>query len=569
MRNNKMIFTGSVLVAALCAMLACAVQLEAKILLTEAEREYVHQGNVIQAVSLDGAAPLQFSDADGQVQGISKEVLEEVARLTGLVFEYRLYDRLEDAFNSGADVFFGIPRHYAPEDMVLSKPFLESETILYINSSIDPTELADKRFAAVKGGELPEGIKEDNAIYFDTREASMDAVERGRADYGYGNAFSVAFYRLQNSYRNLITVPGKKESREYAIGFLKENELLRSIIDRAIASIDENRMNALILDVATQIDRKVTVQMVLDSYGPEIFGLIMGVMVILLISVIHNVRAKNELRLQYERYQILAQTSNEYLYEYYVKTNRLELTTNCIELFGDGESLEKLKMVFPEFLKSSETAPVIELTTAAGEVCFFKSVSSPIFDEKGRPYSIIGKLIDVSREETEKQELIRKSETDGMTGLYNSSTARRLIAERLASAPVDAVDALAVIDCDNFKEINDTYGHLEGDMSLLHISGSLTKNFRKTDIIGRLGGDEFCVYMLDIPSKEFAAAKCKRLLERIRESGGGSELAVSIGIALFAGEKTYEELFEKADQALYKAKRSGGNQVRFYEEEQR
>lgn len=119
MRNNKMIFTGSVLVAALCAMLACAVQLEAQILLTEAEREYVHQGNVIQAVSLDGAAPLQFSDADGQVQGISKEVLEEVARLTGLVFEYRLYDRLEDAFNSGADVFFGIPRHYAPEDMVL------------------------------------------------------------------------------------------------------------------------------------------------------------------------------------------------------------------------------------------------------------------------------------------------------------------------------------------------------------------------------------------------------------------------------------------------------------------
>lgn len=53
MRNNKMIFTGSVLVAALCAMLACAVQLEAQILLTEAEREYVHQGNVIQAVSLD------------------------------------------------------------------------------------------------------------------------------------------------------------------------------------------------------------------------------------------------------------------------------------------------------------------------------------------------------------------------------------------------------------------------------------------------------------------------------------------------------------------------------------
>lgn len=162
-----------------------------------------------------------------------------------------------------------------PVEMVLSRPYLKSETILYINSSLDSDRLDDKIYAAVKGSTLPKGIKEENSIYFDTREESLDAVETGQADYGYGNAYSVAFYTLQNGYKNIVTIPKGKESREYCIGLLNENELLLSIINKSISAIDENQMTTMILDATSHIDRKITLSMIMDAYGKEIFIVIL------------------------------------------------------------------------------------------------------------------------------------------------------------------------------------------------------------------------------------------------------------------------------------------------------
>ena len=175
--------------------------------------------------------------------------------MTGLTFEYHLYDTIDEMFNSEADIVFGLPYNYATETMVLSQPYLESETILYINSSVDSSQLYEKVYAAVKGSDLPEGIKEENAIYFDTREESMEAVESGKADYGYGNAYSVSFYTLQNNFKNIITVPKEKESREYCVGMLKDNQVLLSIINKSINSIEKSHIQTLILDATTQIEK--------------------------------------------------------------------------------------------------------------------------------------------------------------------------------------------------------------------------------------------------------------------------------------------------------------------------
>ena len=564
MGKNRMIIKGIVAIIALFAAMVSAMPIEAQLSLTKEEQDYINRGITIEAVSLHGAAPLQYADANGQVKGISKEVLEEISNMTGLVFAYQLYDTLTEALNSSADIVFGIPHNYAPYDMVLSRPYLKSETILYINSSVDPSKLEDRRYAAVRGSNLPEGIKEEKSIYFETREASLDAVESGRADYGYGNAFSVAFYTLQNGYRNIIAVPEGKESRAYCIGFLGHNEILLSIINKSIASIDESRMKTLVLNATTQIDRKITIPMIIGAYGKQIFGSIFLVIAILLLSVVHNIRAKNELRMQYERYQILSQTSNEYLYEYYVRTKHLELSENCIQLFGDSDNLSHLEAVFDKILVDVEdSTPIVELPIANGEKGLFRSVNSPIYDDKGRVYSIIGKLVDVSDEEAEKRELIRQSKTDGLTGLYNASTAKNLIAGCIENADSNTTDALVIIDCDEFKAINDTYGHLEGDKVLLNISKSLTQSFRKTDIIGRIGGDEFCAYLRDIPSTDFVVSRCQQLMTRIQESCGDHHVTVSIGIALLSDEKTYDDLFQKADNALYEAKKGGGGQMQF------
>ena len=561
----KMIEKKIILLIVFFTLILSAMPAEAQSIFTKEEQEYIKKTNALKAVSIDGVAPLQYYDANGRVKGISIEVLEAISDMTGLIFTYHLYDNVDEAMSSDADIIFGVLEKIQSENVLLSIPYFKTETILYLNSSVSPNELENKKYAAIKGTPLPIGIKEENTIYFNTREDCMDAVDRGQADYGYGNAYSVAFYTLQNDYKNIITVPEKKEDRAYCIVVNINDEILLSIINKAISSIDEHHMRVLALNAATQIERRITIPMIIEAYGVQIFGAIILTMAILLYSIVYNVRAKNEIKIQYERYQMLSQTSNEYLYEYNVKTRNLELSKNCIELFGNSDNLSELITAFNKvFINPENTTSIIELPVANGEKGLFKSVNSFLYDDKGHAYSIIGKLIDISEEEAEKQELIKKSETDGMTGIYNAVTTKNLINDIIKNPVSNSKGALIIIDCDNFKDINDTQGHLIGDQVLVNISKAMIQTFRKTDTIGRIGGDEFYVYMQDISSHDFVVSKCQKLMDLISELNKGYDVTISIGISFLEGEKSYDALFKKADIALYDAKNSGRNCVKIY-----
>lgn len=547
-------------------LILSAMPAKAQSLFTKEEQEYINNANVIKAVSIDGVAPLQYYDANGQVKGIAVEILEAISDMTGLIFTYHLYNSIDEAMSSDAGIAFGVLEKSQYGNMLLSIPYFKTETILYMNSSVNPNELDNKKYAAIKGTFLPAGIKEENTIYFNTREECIDAVNAGKADYGYGNAYSVAFYTIQNNYRNIITVPVKKEFREYRIAILENDETLLSIINKAVSAIDDTHMSTLALNAATQIERKITIPMIMDAYGVQIHGAAFFIITLLVFSMIYNVSAKNEIKIQNERYQMLSQTSNEYLYEYNIKTKNLELSKNCIELFGNSDKLSELKTAFDKALINPEnSSTIMELTLANGEKSLFKSVNSFLYDEWGNAFSIIGKLTDISEEEAEKQELIKKSQIDGMTGIYNAVTTRNLINNIIKNSGSYSKGALIIIDCDNFKDINDTCGHLIGDQVLVNISRAMIKTFRKTDILGRVGGDEFCVYMQDVSSQNFVASKCQQLMALIGESNKGYNATISIGAALLNDEKSYDALFDKADMALYDAKNKGKDQIRFYE----
>lgn len=126
------------------------------------------------------------------------------------------------------------------------------------------------------------------------------------------------------------------------------------------------------------------------------------------------------------------------------------------------------------------------------------------------------------------------------------------------------MDAFLMMDCDGFKSINDTFGHLAGDQMLKNIGKCLTCSFRSSDIIGRVGGDEFVVYMKDVPSVDFVLRKCRQLRRLIRTMGGSTPLSISIGIAFVKSETAYEDVFRMADEALYQAKKDGGNRITVY-----
>ncbi|NLB87760.1 MAG: GGDEF domain-containing protein [Syntrophomonadaceae bacterium] len=504
-------------------------------LLTEEEKEYIANAPVIKAGTINGVAPLIFLDEKGNIQGVFQKVLQNISEISGLKFECTIYDSGYDLMNSDVDIIYGISTNYAQDYMLLSDPFLETETVLYINSSVNPDELANKILAAVMGSAPLEEIKEENIIYYNNREESLNAVERGQADYGYGNAYSVAYYTLRNGYKNIITVPISKESREYSIAVLNNDELLLSILNKSISLIDANQMYTMILDEASHIERKRNFSMLIDLYGRQIAVAIFTVLTILLVSILTYIRINRELREQNQKFKVLSQISNEYRYEYIVKKNQLRLSEKFKELFTTKKSLEEVSSTLKNVLSIPDyewTNEIIDLSLPNGERKTFKVIKSNTLNYRGTTELIIGKLIDVSEEIAEKEELLIKSQLDGLTGLYNPATTKALINEWIAKKESHTKDVFILIDCDEFKNVNDTYGHLAGDKVLVHVAHTMKQTFRNTDILGRLGGDELCVYMKDIASLESTLEKCQNLITRIGDTTEIPNFSVSIGIVL-------------------------------------
>ncbi len=160
-------------------------------------------------------------------------------------------------------------------------------------------------------------------------------------------------------------------------------------------------------------------------------------------------------------------------------------------------------------------------------------------------------------------ELARVSSTDGLTGLANRGTFEH-VAERLVRrAQIDEMPlALVLFDIDHFKQLNDTHGHAAGDQALRGFAATLQAQSRPTDLIARIGGEEFVAVMPGIGPDE-AGAFAERVGEALRGQHGGTEarLTVSAGVAPMSPQDTVDALMREADQALYAAKGAGRDRV--------
>lgn len=173
------------------------------------------------------------------------------------------------------------------------------------------------------------------------------------------------------------------------------------------------------------------------------------------------------------------------------------------------------------------------------------------------------KLKKTTDELTEANRLLQiRANTDSMTGLLN----RNAFLEQVRQHKKNCTQAaLLVIDADNFKNINDVYGHYAGDKALNAIVGALQTNLRSQDIIGRIGGEEFAIFLCDTTTDtaQAIAEQLRLAVESIRFSpvqGQSYPLTISTGIAIASGYTT-SQLIRMADQSLYQAKANGRNQV--------
>ncbi|MEG0369048.1 MAG: GGDEF domain-containing protein, partial [Hungatella sp.] len=140
----------------------------------------------------------------------------------------------------------------------------------------------------------------------------------------------------------------------------------------------------------------------------------------------------------------------------------------------------------------------------------------------------------------------------------------RLVGESLSDLQKGEHGALLTIDVDHFKEVNDTYGHIQGDRALCAIANLLRSNFREEDIVGRPGGDEFMVYMKNINGIDILSEKCDTICKKIQNmpAEGYGQLTISLGAALCTRGISYEAAYRSADRALYQAKKAGKNRFK-------
>ena len=168
--------------------------------------------------------------------------------------------------------------------------------------------------------------------------------------------------------------------------------------------------------------------------------------------------------------------------------------------------------------------------------------------------------------------LSEMASVDDLTGALNRRAFTEQVGRLLAEAarrPMRrgeiARGALLVIDADHFKSVNDRFGHDQGDVALRCIADAIRSTIRRDDVLGRLGGEEFAVYLPNA-TLETACEVAERIrvcVERtpFRPSGVICLLSVSVGGAAYEGRTAFDDLFRRADQRLYEAKSAGRNQI--------
>ena len=169
-------------------------------------------------------------------------------------------------------------------------------------------------------------------------------------------------------------------------------------------------------------------------------------------------------------------------------------------------------------------------------------------------------------------EQLEQAQKDSLTGLLNQSAARSRAAELIEGRRPEEIQALMILDLDNFKNVNDQYGHLCGDAVLTDLAACLKRQFRGSEVIGRIGGDEFAVFLSSLSQASDAGVKAGEILAAIAalplEGAPDLQLSCSVGIALCPADGAdYQRLYQCADLALYQAKSQGKACFAYYSQE--
>jgi len=301
-------------------------------------------------------------------------------------------------------------------------------------------------------------------------------------------------------------------------------------------------------------------------------------------ALLDNSKSKSvqqQLQAELMRNQLIINQSNDIIFELDIATDRLWCSDKWEERFGHKalqdeytnkvykyshihpDDLPKMREGISRLVSGEAHAQIdVRIVNAQGVYTWNQIRATSRRDSSGKVTKAIGVIVDIDKEMKSLKDLQQKSERDALTGLYNKEATQQHIKTLLEESRADCFSAFMIMDLDNFKSVNDTYGHLYGDNLLMETARKVRKYFRSDDIIGRVGGDEFVIFVRDFRSPELIYSRCSLFLEMLNdmlaEMVPDIAVSCSVGVAMVPEHgNSWMDLYHKADQALYQAKRAG------------
>ncbi len=308
-------------------------------------------------------------------------------------------------------------------------------------------------------------------------------------------------------------------------------------------------------------------------------------------------RLQTELTVQNERFNIIQRSTEQIIFDYNTALDRIVFTGNigklfeflhiydvrsaenelivnkffesrCARSFMNDEHYERLCGAFAESIISVTGGSFDFILFASEETSglWYKCIFTPVVDKVGDTVRIVGRFKNIDKQKKSEFIMEKRIRCDMLTGLYNKETAIKLISEFLDEVKPNFDEtqkphALMIIDIDNFHVINDRLGHTFGDSVIQEFASDIKSSFRDTDIVGRIGGDEFMVLMKNVTVKSAskkASRLCRSLVKNYCVNNQNIPLSCSIGMAFFNKDAdNFDDLYKYADIAMYEAKMNG------------
>lgn len=362
---------------------------------------------------------------------------------------------------------------------------------------------------------------------------------------------------------------------------LKDYDKLASSIGSKIAHFESFPMSTSFKDG----DKEIILQATMSVIARE------GKKYTLSAAIMDISSSAKKIRKTNEKLNVIANISADKIFEYDIEDDVFKISCNdgsefvLKEVYEDFENeFKEKKLVHEEDFGAFErlcdsmrlgnekiTAQIRMYNKEIDDYHWCVIDAKTLFDSQGFAKRCVGRIQDISKTKEAEMRLINKAERDPLTKIYNKATTKQLISDYLRTDNRETLDAMIIVDVDNFKSVNDNLGHLFGDSILVDLSQELQDLFRSCDVVGRIGGDEFLVFLRGIKHRnhiEDKAADICRVFELLYSNDNGDKITGSLGISLFPQDgDTFEELFKKADIALYSSKTEGKNCYTFYSEE--